>query len=333
MDPWAQSLRAHKPPPRDAKKRRVDATRAARPPPRPMHAHPPKPPRHPTWSSSANSCGRASKPTKADPPQQNLPVRKANNGDAPSNSGEIIEISSDEDDTPRKNPSGNTAKLEARIQELEQEEARIKKENDKLKKQQIACTRQPMTWRTGSACEICSTKLWSPFILDCGHTFCQQDLEGWFTKALEKHLETYSQYDVNAPPKKKKKMPLPPYTCPTCRDKVCSRPIQNFAVKGLVRAVAGQIWRDQSAEEDSRRRERLESVLPCSVNRLHTRKHVFEILCRIISQEANHLRMPSRRGSTAAVPVLFLPYVHVGAAFHEEPECFSRLKLRIALCL
>jgi hypothetical protein len=31
------------------------------------------------------------------------------------------------------------------------------------------------------------------------------------------------------------------YTCPTCRDKVCSRPIQNFAVKGLVRAVAGQI--------------------------------------------------------------------------------------------
>ncbi|KAJ7326415.1 hypothetical protein DFH08DRAFT_1084960 [Mycena albidolilacea] len=237
MDPWAQSLRAHKPTPRDAKNAASSNARRSAP-----AASNTRAPSKATALSDvvppANPRGRASKPTKEDSPQQNLPARTVNNRDAPSNSGEIVKISSDEDDAPRKNSSGNTAKLEARIQELEQEEARIKKENDKLKKQQIAAADD---LEDRIACEICSTKLWSPFILDCGHTFCQQDLEGWFTKALEKHLETYSQYDVNAPPKKKKKMPLPPYTCPTCRDKVCSRPIQNFAVKALVPAVARQI--------------------------------------------------------------------------------------------
>ncbi|KAJ7846314.1 hypothetical protein B0H14DRAFT_933702 [Mycena olivaceomarginata] len=222
------------------------------------------------------------------PSPAELTRAEGNTGDAPSNSGEIIEISSDEDDAPRKNSSGNTAKLEARIQELEQVRAlpgstrfslsysippsgrgAHQERERQIEETTDSCGSAVPTYSSRAqsdvhqaaddledriACEICSTKLWSPFILDCvsqflstdaicstsfnmrytGHTFCQQDLEGWFTKALEKHLETYSQYDVNAPPKKKKKCPFLHIRVRPARDKVCSRPIQNFAVKGLV---------------------------------------------------------------------------------------------------
>ncbi|KAJ7326399.1 hypothetical protein DFH08DRAFT_885732 [Mycena albidolilacea] len=175
--------------------------------------------------------------TKKDPKQK--PARKENNP-PPVNTGEIIEISSDEEEPAPRNPVAATAKLQARIQQLEKENARIKKENDEIKKQQIAAA----DLEDQITCEVCSAKLWSPFILNCGHTFCQQDLENWFSTALKQHLNVYPHYNVNVPPANVygifQKLPLPPYSCPKCREKVCSRPIQNFAVKGLVRAVAGQ---------------------------------------------------------------------------------------------
>lgn len=90
--------------------------------------------------------------TKKDRKQK--PARKENNP-PPVNTGEIIEISSDEEEPTPRNPVAATAKLQARIQQLEkvrhltgsfpgflrilpQENARIKKENDEIKKQQIA---------------------------------------------------------------------------------------------------------------------------------------------------------------------------------------------------
>ncbi|KAF8208296.1 hypothetical protein K438DRAFT_1813769 [Mycena galopus ATCC 62051] len=177
--------------------------------------------------------------TKKDPKQQK-PARKENH--CPVNSGEIIEISSDEDDGPvAPRTSVATSKLQAQIQQLEKENARIKKENDEIKKQQILVAADLEDQIT---CEVCSAKLWSPFILNCGHTFCQQDLEDWFSTALKQHRNVYPHYNVNAPAVNAynmyQQLPLPPYTCPKCREKVVSKPVQNFAVKGLVRAVAGQ---------------------------------------------------------------------------------------------
>ncbi|KAJ6481685.1 hypothetical protein C8R45DRAFT_309828 [Mycena sanguinolenta] len=176
--------------------------------------------------------------TKKDPKQ----TRKENHRPVIVNSGDIIEISSDEDDEPIAPRTNSVAtKLQARIQQLERENACIKKENAEIKKQQMAVTADLEDQIT---CEVCSAKLWTPYILNCGHTFCAQDLENWFSTSLKQHLTRYPHYNVHYAHQGYnmfQQLPAPLYTCPKCREKVCSRPIQNFAVKGLVRAVAGQM--------------------------------------------------------------------------------------------
>ncbi|KAF7343486.1 RING-type domain-containing protein [Mycena venus] len=172
------------------------------------------------------------------------PARKENH--RPVNSAEIIEISSDEDEEPvaPKRPavaaSSKLRNLQDKIMQLEKENERIKKENEEMRKQQAVAA----DLEEQITCEVCSAKLWSPFILTCGHTFCQQDLENWFSTALRQHRNVYPHYNVNTIPVNVygifQQLPLPPYTCPKCRQSVRSKPIQNFAVKGLVRAVAGQ---------------------------------------------------------------------------------------------
>ncbi|KAJ7821353.1 hypothetical protein B0H13DRAFT_2682103 [Mycena leptocephala] len=167
------------------------------------------------------------------------PARKEN---CPINSGEIIEISSDEDEGPVAPRSAvTTSKLQERIRQLETENARIKKENDEIKRQKTVAA----DLEDQITCEVCNSKMWSPFILpDCGHTFCQKDLEDWFSTALKQHRNVYPHYNVNVPLNIygvfQQQLPLPPYTCPKCREKVRSKPVQNFAVKGFVRAVAEQ---------------------------------------------------------------------------------------------
>ncbi|KAJ6588432.1 hypothetical protein B0H19DRAFT_1248093 [Mycena capillaripes] len=151
-------------------------------------------------------------------------------------STEIIEISSDsEDDEPvasrTRRRATKTSEFEEKIKRLEQENARVKQEVNEIKKQQAAFS---ANLEDRITCEICESKLWSPFMLDCGHTFCLQDLEDWFAAALTQHRNVYPHYTVNAPPNGT----LPHYTCPKCREKVYSKPIQNFAVKDFVRAAA-----------------------------------------------------------------------------------------------
>ncbi|KAJ7164987.1 hypothetical protein C8R46DRAFT_301771 [Mycena filopes] len=161
------------------------------------------------------------------------------------NSGEIIEISSDKDDEPviPRAVATATSKLKERIRELEKENERVRKENAEIKKRQMVTA----DLEDQVTCEVCSCKMWSPFILpDCGHTFCQTDLENWFAAALKVHRNAYPYYNVNAPAvlniygQMQQQFPLPAYSCPKCREKVRSKPIQNFALKSLVRAVAEQ---------------------------------------------------------------------------------------------
>lgn len=63
-------------------------------------------------------------------------------------------------------------------------------------------------------CEICMETLWQPWALsDCGHTFCQMCL--------------ISLFNSNK------------FECPTCRVRVKHRPVEIFAFKSMIRAVAG----------------------------------------------------------------------------------------------
>ncbi|KAJ7624999.1 hypothetical protein DFH06DRAFT_1008309, partial [Mycena polygramma] len=76
------------------------------------------------------------------------------------------------------------------------------------------------------SCELCSFKLRTPFILpDCvGFQ--------WLSNKTKRHvLPVLSQSTV---------LRSFQLTCPKCRETVHSKPVQNFAVSGLVRAVAGQ---------------------------------------------------------------------------------------------
>ncbi|KAF7298505.1 Ring finger domain-containing protein [Mycena kentingensis (nom. inval.)] len=172
-------------------------------------------------------------------------------------STEVIEISSDEDDEPvAKRASGaGPAKMklmQARIKELERDRDALKKEVAKLQKErkESQASKQSATdLEDAVCCEICSSKMWSPYILECGHSFCRTDLEDWFQGALNRHRTQYPHYNLNAQPAIPHnllgfgvaaafQMPQPSYTCPKCRAAVRSKPIQNFVVKHVVELVA-----------------------------------------------------------------------------------------------
>ncbi|KAJ7757022.1 hypothetical protein B0H16DRAFT_1537735 [Mycena metata] len=158
----------------------------------------------------------ASKRRKDPIPKQKNPPEARKENHRPIHSGEVIEISSDEDDEPVVFQRPN--QLRERIRQLE------KKENEEMKKQQVDVT----------------SKMWSP------------DLENWFATALKLHRNVYPHYNPAAVnpyglpgaanpynPFFQQQIPLPAYSCPKCREKVRSKPIQNFALKSLVRAIAG----------------------------------------------------------------------------------------------
>lgn len=98
---------------------------------------------------------------------------------------------------------------------------------------------------------------------ECGHTFCQSCLQDWFGTTLTQFMTTHPHYNVNAPNPYAHQLqafmaqnaymvhtphgaamlaqfqqPAPQYTCPTCREVVKNRPVEDFALKALVRTVA-----------------------------------------------------------------------------------------------
>lgn len=98
---------------------------------------------------------------------------------------------------------------------------------------------------------------------DCGHTFCQQCLQDWFSTTLSQHKSNHPQYNIAQQPQVPyylsnltghipftaaqrtqlanifpPPIPHPTYTCPKCRVTVGSKPIESFALKSLVNAVA-----------------------------------------------------------------------------------------------
>ncbi|KAI0311903.1 hypothetical protein OF83DRAFT_709262, partial [Amylostereum chailletii] len=117
-------------------------------------------------------------------------------------------------------------------------------------------------------CEICTLKMWSPFILsDCGHVFCQKCLNDWFQSAMVQHMTNNPNFRPELAP-----LPLEPghlvgltpheqqffaarnnagsrpkYSCPSCRAAVKHRPAECYSIKALVRLVA-----EKEGEKDPR---------------------------------------------------------------------------------
>ncbi|KAI0356239.1 hypothetical protein OH77DRAFT_1401399 [Trametes cingulata] len=196
---------------------------------------------------------------------------------------EIIEISSDDDDEapPAKRPSTSTSALERRVKELEVENKRwreIALAAEAVTQTQASIPAKPATPPPDTrfdkllstmdehvSCEICTMKMWNPYTLACGHTFCKDCLQDWFSTALAQHMATNPAYNPqgNVPPHWRAALtrpdlsiaarrhiereiallieatPQPTYSCPTCRVEVRARPAENFVVKHIVRTIAG----------------------------------------------------------------------------------------------
>ncbi|KIY71092.1 hypothetical protein CYLTODRAFT_441480 [Cylindrobasidium torrendii FP15055 ss-10] len=202
---------------------------------------------------------------------------------------DVIVISSDdeEDAPPKSTTNKNVVKLESQIK-------RMKKDNEKLlselssmksafKKTEVARQEAETKAKLAAAnvlsgsspaintdkleditcCEICTGKMWAPFILpDCGHVFCQNCLQGWFATTKRQYQTAHPQHLPNAPvllPQWVTELvyyrntsvqqlhdvvtPLlqqdkPDYNCPTCRKSLKTRPVECFAIKSLVSIVA-----------------------------------------------------------------------------------------------
>ncbi|KAL1942497.1 hypothetical protein VTO73DRAFT_6099 [Trametes versicolor] len=201
-------------------------------------------------------------------------------------SSEIIEISSDDDEPPAKRrSSGSMTALERRVKELEEENKKCKQAV--LASQAALQARAPLSSnplaKEGApvpdvkfdkflstidehvSCEICTTKMWNPYTLACGHTFCKDCLQDWFSTTLAQHMAAHPHYNpqVVVPPhwraalarpnlspldrrhiereiqRHAEATPQPAYSCPTCRVEVRNKPAENFIVKHMVRTIAG----------------------------------------------------------------------------------------------
>ncbi|KAI0661186.1 hypothetical protein C8Q70DRAFT_1052293 [Cubamyces menziesii] len=200
---------------------------------------------------------------------------------------EVIEISSDDEVPVPKRPSGSMTALERRIKELEEENKKWKEAamaaqaalafQTKPQPQLEEPHKQPTppadtrfdkflsTVDEHVTCEICTMKMWQPYTLSCGHTFCRDCLQDWFNTALVQHMTTHPQYNPQTvvPPHWRAALarpdlshiarrqiereidmimeatPQPAYSCPTCRLEIRNKPAENFVVKHIVRTVAG----------------------------------------------------------------------------------------------
>ncbi|KJA27719.1 hypothetical protein HYPSUDRAFT_130366 [Hypholoma sublateritium FD-334 SS-4] len=196
---------------------------------------------------------------------------------------EIIEISSDEEDKhphsmmPQPSVIADYRRQISKIREesvkYKQDLARVAKEVNSLREenQTLKASRKPDATKIvldaaqladGLDCEICTCRMWTPYILpNCGHSFCQSCLQDWLgaTQAQflatnpEPPVATYHLLDtlrtliqnpaLAAVPHVQtllaSQVPaLPKYTCPTCREQITSRPTEAFALKSLIHTIA-----------------------------------------------------------------------------------------------
>ncbi|KAL4248910.1 hypothetical protein ABKN59_007570 [Abortiporus biennis] len=208
---------------------------------------------------------------------------------------EVLEISSDEDEephlakAPKANNGSSVAELRKQLKALKEENARLKREmTEKVAEASLSkSVEAPPEHKAESSkkllneldehlsCEICTLKMWNPFTLQCGHTFCQTCLQDWFNTTLAQYMNTHPHYNPNPPTLAQYRIALgnrnldplhrrhlerqiqaflmtmehPSYTCPACRVNVRMKPAQVFALKHAVRTV-GEHQGESSPKKD-----------------------------------------------------------------------------------
>ncbi|KAJ3922259.1 hypothetical protein F5877DRAFT_34199 [Lentinula edodes] len=185
---------------------------------------------------------------------------------------DVIEISDSDDDPltppapPVKRKSSRELQLEREVKKLKQV-AEITSVQDKVthllatsSSASSSKDHMPISDVEDSVtCEICTMKMWTPYILECGHTYCQSCLQDWFSTTLAQHMAAHPNYNINqhqhpygadmyaAYPGFAQHhymhllgaaTPQPHYTCPICRKQVRNPPVEDFNLKKIVRAVA-----------------------------------------------------------------------------------------------
>ncbi|KAG6862354.1 hypothetical protein C0995_016052 [Termitomyces sp. Mi166 len=207
-------------------------------------------------------------------------------------SGEVIEISSDDDElAPRVNSV--IVDLRRQIKKLKEENIRLKTElatsggelsgaKKEIAKLEASSRRKldVLQLDDSTGCEICTSRMWSPFILsECGHTFCLSCLQDWFGTILAQFIATHPDYHDQQTHNRRlweammqnplilrtpyaatyyaqlqQQTPQPQYTCPTCREPIKNRPVEDFALKALIRAVAAAVGEGSPKKPEKRAR-------------------------------------------------------------------------------
>lgn len=245
-----------------------------------------------------------------DDPDPSPSVKRQKNG-KPTAPVDVIEISSDDDE---ERPPPPPVKKPAKTSELEALVKKLKREAEKAKQAQVeaekraacfeealkitqmkaatpSCSRptiDPSKLEDDITCEICTLKMWSPYLLpECGHTFCQSCLRDWFNTTLEQHRRQHPHYHPNQPimlPDFLREMMFypqiapqqlsalvkqitaasggPVFSCPTCREPVKNRPVEIFAIKSLVRTVAAAQGESSPRKEPPEGRSRSKNKAP-----------------------------------------------------------------------
>ncbi|PPQ98433.1 hypothetical protein CVT24_004112 [Panaeolus cyanescens] len=126
---------------------------------------------------------------------------------------EIIEISSDDDDTPP-HPSSHASIIANLRRELEAVRSKrhadiamkqlkaLQEDNAKLKsvKDDTKIVLDAAEVSEHFECAICASEMWTPYTLpNCGHTFCQKCLLDWFDTTQAKFLAAHPAYHAGRP--------------------------------------------------------------------------------------------------------------------------------------
>ncbi|KAG2052408.1 hypothetical protein BDR06DRAFT_520224 [Suillus hirtellus] len=171
--------------------------------------------------------------------------------------------------------------LVAQSQEIDASHQEIHLQQEKLAALQAKGTSQSTidTTELGDmlSCDICAHLMHSPYLLlDCGHTYCEGCLKGWFDETLTKHTRAHPGYNANRRfvPRNLPQVlnaispyisyPIqmslqamynvsrqqqPEYTCPGCRTEITGKPVVNFAVKDMV-SIVGSVLRQPDARRE-----------------------------------------------------------------------------------
>ncbi|KAG6920073.1 hypothetical protein DXG01_010141 [Tephrocybe rancida] len=202
----------------------------------------------PTIRNTSRQQVRGSSAAATLAPATRLPFIKGKRDNAPKPKpvilGEVIEISSDEDEPP---PQVNSAVVDLRRQinklkeQISQSKAELVASNNELlgAKEEISELRATSGSGKGKlVLDWFSTTL-AQFMATCPN---YQDIPDHnrrlWDAMMQNPLILRNPQAATYYAQIQQQFPRPQYTCPTCRERVKNRPVEDFALKGMIRTIA-----------------------------------------------------------------------------------------------